>query len=242
MAEYVYTPLDNPSSQIRLLTIPWHLNQYQPHRMYEPLTGRLSHHYVPVSDLTRTKRLFRNVKFPSFIALSYVWGDPTRSHEILIDGKLLLITANLHAALWRLHIKNIVDINIWADAICINQEDLAERSAQIQLMRQVYHLASFVEIWLGTATRESSRCMQFIACLTGSRQAVMSPFLAKEEKAHPNSPDSRQTVPFLKKALLVPAVLFLGVTGHFLIGLSQRVYIVGNVLDNITKDGKKTLI
>lgn len=37
----------------------------------------------------------------------------------------------------------------WVDAICINQEDLEERSAQVQIMPQIYSKASCVIVWLG---------------------------------------------------------------------------------------------
>ncbi|KAH8756599.1 heterokaryon incompatibility protein-domain-containing protein, partial [Diaporthe sp. PMI_573] len=37
----------------------------------------------------------------------------------------------------------------WVDAICINQNDLEERSAQVQVMPQIYSKASCVIVWLG---------------------------------------------------------------------------------------------
>lgn len=37
----------------------------------------------------------------------------------------------------------------WVDAICINQEDLEERSAQVQIMPDIYSNASCVIVWLG---------------------------------------------------------------------------------------------
>lgn len=38
---------------------------------------------------------------------------------------------------------------LWVDAICINQEDLWERSSQVRLMRLIYEGARNVLIWLG---------------------------------------------------------------------------------------------
>ncbi|KAH7305498.1 ankyrin repeat-containing domain protein [Stachybotrys elegans] len=37
----------------------------------------------------------------------------------------------------------------WIDAICINQSDLDERSAQVQIMPDIYRQASSVIVWLG---------------------------------------------------------------------------------------------
>jgi hypothetical protein len=38
---------------------------------------------------------------------------------------------------------------VWADAICINQDDIIERNSQVQLMSDVYSTATGVAIWLG---------------------------------------------------------------------------------------------
>jgi hypothetical protein len=38
---------------------------------------------------------------------------------------------------------------IWADAICINQEDDAERSKQVVMMGEIYSQAKTVIVWLG---------------------------------------------------------------------------------------------
>jgi hypothetical protein len=40
---------------------------------------------------------------------------------------------------------------LWLDAICINQEDNAEKSIQVPLMRQIYQQASQVCVYLGEA-------------------------------------------------------------------------------------------
>lgn len=37
----------------------------------------------------------------------------------------------------------------WADAICINQQDIYERNSQVLLMRHIYEGAEQVLIWLG---------------------------------------------------------------------------------------------
>ncbi|KAI1367288.1 heterokaryon incompatibility protein-domain-containing protein [Xylaria arbuscula] len=43
----------------------------------------------------------------------------------------------------------LLRLPVWIDAICINQDDLAERANQVKLMRKIYHTASTVKIWLG---------------------------------------------------------------------------------------------
>ena len=45
----------------------------------------------------------------------------------------------------------VADVNspIWIDALCINQDDAAERASQVQLMGRVFQDASCVFAWLG---------------------------------------------------------------------------------------------
>ena len=39
---------------------------------------------------------------------------------------------------------------IWADAVCINQNDLDERSSQVNIMGDIFKAATKCQIWLGT--------------------------------------------------------------------------------------------
>ena len=168
MAKYEYSPLDSAGSQFRLLTLPFEIKEVLRYRHNKPLTGSLKHYYLPSPSLPRAERIKRSTRMPIFKALSYVWGNDSRSHEILIDGRPLSITANLHAALRDLQSESAFgDCVVWADAICINQDDFAERSAQIRLMRDVFHLAANVRVWLGPRTDEMMRCAKFITYLNG---------------------------------------------------------------------------
>ena len=88
-----------------------------------------------------------NPRFP-YQALSYVWGDPTDVVTISVDGQSLQITRNLHGALRRLRAKGF-DWLMWIDAICINQRDDAEKTAQVKLMHTIFSNADIVMIWLG---------------------------------------------------------------------------------------------
>lgn len=80
-------------------------------------------------------------------ALSYLSGDPTRTSTILIHGRKLGVAANLARALGQLRYSDKTFV-IWIDAICINQADLKERAAQVQMMAQVYSNAATVRAWI----------------------------------------------------------------------------------------------
>ncbi|KAJ1324631.1 HET domain-containing protein [Microdochium nivale] len=93
---------------------------------------------------------------PKFIALSYVWGDSTKTKTVHVDGVAVEATENLHdALLWYRHYRPRTPI--WADAICINQADLVEKSHQIGQMSRVYQEAYRVVCWLGPSTPQMDK-------------------------------------------------------------------------------------
>jgi hypothetical protein len=83
-----------------------------------------------------------------YTALSYVWGNPFQQGLIYIDETPVIITTTLDAALRDLRDRHRI-LRIWADALCINQSDLAERSSQVGLMGQIYSTAHHTVIHLG---------------------------------------------------------------------------------------------
>ncbi|PMD45785.1 heterokaryon incompatibility, partial [Hyaloscypha variabilis F] len=81
-------------------------------------------------------------------ALSYTWSTPTeRSVITLSNNNNFQIPARLEAALQDLRMRDDLLV-IWIDAICINQRNIEERNAQVQLMRRIYQQAIYVRIWL----------------------------------------------------------------------------------------------
>lgn len=103
---------------------------------------------------------------PPYEALSYVWGSSTPSVEILCNGQVIEIGPELSYALRRLRLRDSV-CRIWADALCINQTDDAEKSHQVPLMGSIYSLAKTVVVWLGPGdvqhTRRAFECSKRIA-------------------------------------------------------------------------------
>lgn len=66
------------------------------------------------------------------------------------------VTTNLHAALsaFRSDPSFKEDQFLWIDMLCINQDNLAERSYQVSLMKNTYDGSSMVEVWLGSGGEE----------------------------------------------------------------------------------------
>jgi hypothetical protein len=97
----------------------------------------------------------------SYEALSYVWGDLSRTRSIFLDDVQFGVTSNLYAALLQLRDHSFPRI-IWIDAICINQSDDDERELQIQSMAKIYGNAKRVNVWLGEAADSSDEALEAI--------------------------------------------------------------------------------
>ena len=85
---------------------------------------------------------------PEYETISYVWGSPDRECSALCDGSILPITVSLRDALRRLRMPTQARV-LWADAICINQDDLGERSHQVGFMGAIYSKAVRTLICVG---------------------------------------------------------------------------------------------
>ena len=103
---------------------------------------------------------------PSYRCLSYTWGpaltnDPesgertdTTRFELTVRAEeavgLLSINENLFDALCQLSSSSLGStLYMWIDAICIDQDNLKERSSQVSMMGDVYSGAEKVIVWLG---------------------------------------------------------------------------------------------
>ncbi|RDW57774.1 hypothetical protein BP5796_12575 [Coleophoma crateriformis] len=98
----------------------------------------------------RVVKCFRTLSIPLFIALSYTWGNKNDKVPIRIGGRPANITRNLFDALRA--IQNEPTLNgmpVWADALCIDQDDKEEVIREIKRMVQVYRHASRIIVWLG---------------------------------------------------------------------------------------------
>lgn len=122
---------------------------------------------------------------PVYEALSYVWGSPRRTDIVLVRHAssgaasktsrakstqpdpaqmeattkcFLPMTDSLAVALR--HLQNVEEPRtLWIDAICINQDDMVERSAEVCKMDSIYRRASQVIVWFGPDACNSSLAM-----------------------------------------------------------------------------------
>src|SRR5438046_953839 len=107
-------------------------------RLYHATTDALSGSLIAV----------RLNEAPPYFALSYCWGKQKQDVPVQINGQVVCVSPSLVDAirrLWKLGAEDPAsDIRVewvWIDQICINQDDIQERSAQVQLMGSIYSQA-----------------------------------------------------------------------------------------------------
>ena len=154
-----YEPLDVAKKEIRLLTVAQSLSD----------KGQVQ---CSLSTVTLHEQ-------PSFEAISWCWGDPREKAHILLNGYKHEIPASTDRLLKGLCIEHAhaPDARFWLDAVCINQEDIKERSEQVSLMTAVYSQAERVVVWLGEDTSEV--CKRAISSIDGLVQQTAGLNLAE---------------------------------------------------------------
>ncbi len=78
---------------------------------------------------------------------------------------------------------------LWADAVCINQQDIGERTREVPKMLMIYEKATRMIIWLGVEEENSNMAIDFMAST-----------IAKWEEAGPSmQPDVPHLHDFLEE-------------------------------------------
>ncbi|PVH77082.1 HET-domain-containing protein [Cadophora sp. DSE1049] len=143
----LYTALDSTNHEIRVLDI------------LPGLPG------TPISCSVRHTRLLRPDTV-AYTSLSYVWGRADITAPITFNGISFPVTLNLASALD--HVRSETEIvTFWADALCINQKDNLEKSAQVSMMGDIYRGGTGTSIWLGEERDGSDLAMDIIAQMDG---------------------------------------------------------------------------
>ncbi|KAL8672570.1 MAG: hypothetical protein Q9168_002975 [Polycauliona sp. 1 TL-2023] len=165
MAQYEYTPLDPETKTTRLMRL-------LPGSFDDEIHVSLRIMSLPGDEPASYDMIPYN-------ALSYTWGStddpvtiwvgdfPARSDRA--EG-CITISQNLAVALKHLR-SPFEPCDIWIDAICINQQDLNERSSQVGKMGDIYSNADQVIVWLGPQSSDSELAIDTLEML-GTRIEV----------------------------------------------------------------------
>lgn len=102
-------------------------------------------------------------QLPKYIAVSYTWGAPIFDHKIVLENEEVSVTKNLSDLLrtWSRHFQ-ANKLLFWVDALCIDQDDIEERNAQVRNMGLVYSQAAEVFVWLGVSSQETKTAFRKI--------------------------------------------------------------------------------
>lgn len=114
----IYRPLCTELNQFRLLTI---------------LPGKAP---AIVRCLMHTMSLDADA-IPTYDTVSYVWGDPHERSSVIVNRSILNVPHSTMAVLRRMRRMDREHV-VWIDAVCVNQNDAAERSAQVASMGKLY--------------------------------------------------------------------------------------------------------
>ena len=161
MVPYEYSALNESASEIRLMTL-------LPGRSEDDIS-------ITIETVVLTKK-----HTPRYEALSYVWGSKEDPVDIVVKAAELAhreifslldpntqrwleacslgtisVTQNLATALPYLRQQDKPRV-FWIDAICVNQQNQAERGHQVKRMAAVYSMASQVIVWLGPKSQYST--------------------------------------------------------------------------------------
>ncbi|KAL9621766.1 MAG: hypothetical protein Q9160_003884 [Pyrenula sp. 1 TL-2023] len=100
-------------------------------------------------------------------ALSYAWGDKNNTKSIKINGVEVQVTKNLESLLRLLRKRSSFrhSHKLWADAICIDQRNDAERGSQVAMMRDIFDGSWTVVSWLGEEADESAAALDLLRTL-----------------------------------------------------------------------------
>ena len=150
MGSYKYSPLFD--GQIRVLEL------LSSKESQDPLECKIRH--ITLDDS------------PQYAALSYTWGDSSLTSLLVVEGLQLHISKSLESALRHFRQRPGEHI-LWADAVCINQIDLEERSSQVQQMKMIYEKADIVVAWLGPEADNSDLAMD--------KMSQISDFMARRK-------------------------------------------------------------
>jgi hypothetical protein len=84
-------------------------------------------------------------------AISYTWGNPERTEEILINGCKMKVTKSVYEILATFSSQFLPQL-LWIDAICIDQDNNEEKEQQVPMMDNIYSHALFTTVFLGQSS------------------------------------------------------------------------------------------
>ncbi|PYH67918.1 HET domain-containing protein [Aspergillus vadensis CBS 113365] len=143
---------------------------------------------APEEPLRLSLKTCKFAEKPDHNSLSYEWGTTAADQPILVNDRLFFIRENLYNFLKVLAGSAYRDTYFFADAICINQNNISERNTQVQRMGDLFADAENVLVWLGPATAESD--LIFDVCIDLTVNKTIAPTKLGKNKAQIDALDT----------------------------------------------------
>lgn len=86
---------------------------------------------------------------PSYVGISYTWGDAVPLLPIVVNGTKMRVRFNCWYALWQIRHHGFTEY-LWIDSLCINQDNDEEKNSQVAIMGSIYESALWVASCIGT--------------------------------------------------------------------------------------------
>lgn len=161
MSNLEYEPLG--ADEIRLINL-------HPGNWDDPITCQLETHRLDIC--------------PKYAALSYVWGDMTDLVPVTVNGQGHHVGTSLFTALRRLRELvfgpgsvpgpggfaselwgDVSTLYVWADWLCLNQNDDGEKQSQVPRMGAIFGEAARVVAWLGEIDEKEEEAVELLVRL-----------------------------------------------------------------------------
>jgi hypothetical protein len=196
---YKHQPLDSEKHQIRLLKLR---NSSEDTVDYRLIT-------------------FDFESAPSYVALSYTWGDERPTGSVSIDGKEFEIRMNLLNFLRTYE----VDGYLWVDQISIDQSNPEERNHQVKMMWKIYSRCDYVLVWLRNETTCTPSTNQAALDFNNGVQSYL-----KHGRREDGSSDDKKSFDWPTLALLHNSYFDrLWIVQELLLNKHVRILVEGNV-------------
>lgn len=181
----IYTPLDDARAEIRLLTIKLSEDTCNQSRLelefyHVPLMevvekyDALSYTWGDVSDGQQTVQLNGHdvqvranlynflIRYREWMLDLHDGNEPFDTYEPTAMQRVYELLNIGPSSENKARTKAERNFSIWIDALCINQDDVAERNQQVPRMKDIYEKAQYVIVWLGKADPVSDDAMKFL--------------------------------------------------------------------------------
>ncbi|KAK4225149.1 heterokaryon incompatibility protein-domain-containing protein [Podospora fimiseda] len=179
---------------------------------------------------------------PSYEALSYTWGNALELQATIVRNDALStrfvfkVSKQLTEALRHLRSQN-TSRNLWIDAICINQNDIMERNAQVRRMGSIFAQARRVVAWLGPSYESSQFALETVKHMGEQVQAIQpkKTWLPTPECTHPewcrshiDLPHGQDTIKSIYRLIQLPWFERMWIVQEILLGSPWSMVKCGN--------------